>query len=163
MPHLAILDLDGTILGTPDDDRALSALRVFLAGGWHIAIATNQPARVRSDLCAARVIIAEAAGRDVPWYICNHDIGDGCDCRKPQPGLLKCAIDDCGVPAISAWMIGDKWSDMLAAQRIGIHCCLVEWFGYRRAGRTQMQPTKPPDVYCRDLLVAAELLTGVYT
>ncbi|MDD3493693.1 MAG: HAD hydrolase-like protein, partial [Candidatus Thermoplasmatota archaeon] len=146
-----------------NDDRALAGMRIFAAAGWRIAVVTNQPPRRKGlPIAEAQALIDDAAGGAVPWYVCKHDNGDGCDCRKPLPGLLLRAVRAIAEPGVVAWMIGDKWSDMLAGQRAGVHTCLVGHFGYRQDGRTPMEPTEPPEVYCKDLLVAAELLTGVY-
>ncbi|MFT4939309.1 MAG: D-glycero-D-manno-heptose 1,7-bisphosphate phosphatase [Paraglaciecola sp.] len=52
-----------------------------------------------------------------------HALGEylqNCACRKPQPGMLLQAIEEHQLNASQSVMIGDKPSDLLAAQRAGI-------------------------------------------
>jgi len=58
-------------------------------------------------------------------YICPHEV-DSCDCRKPEPGLLRQAMADFPEidPAASA-LIGDSLADLEAAQRAGCQAYLV--------------------------------------
>ncbi len=53
-------------------------------------------------------------------YYCPHHPQQGCDCRKPRPGMLLQAIKEHSIDAVSSWMIGDKPSDIEAAKRAGI-------------------------------------------
>ncbi len=57
------------------------------------------------------------------WFICPHDSGDGCDCRKPLPGLLYQAQRKYGMDLTRTYMIGDRWSDMVAGGVAG--CRLI--------------------------------------
>ncbi len=60
-------------------------------------------------------------------YFCPHhpEAGIGnlkkkCDCRKPNPGLLKKAIEDWDLDTRKCFLIGDKISDIKAAES----CCI---------------------------------------
>lgn len=60
-------------------------------------------------------------------YYCPHHptAGEGlyrvdCECRKPCPGMILAAAEDLGVDLALSMMIGDKASDMQAAQAAGI-------------------------------------------
>jgi D-glycero-D-manno-heptose 1,7-bisphosphate phosphatase len=64
-------------------------------------------------------------------YYCPHHPTEGkepylkhCDCRKPAPGLLRRAIDDWQADEGGSVFIGDKKSDLLAAQAAGIQGAL---------------------------------------
>ena len=52
-------------------------------------------------------------------YVCPHDYADGCECRKPLPGMLLQAADEHKVDLAGSWMIGDSNSDVLAGKAAG--------------------------------------------
>ncbi len=53
-------------------------------------------------------------------YYCPHKPEDNCECRKPKNGMLEEAINEFNIDPKSSWMIGDKLSDIEAANRSGI-------------------------------------------
>lgn len=53
---------------------------------------------------------------------CPHSPSVLCDCRKPKSGMISRIIESSGIDAEKCLMIGDKYSDMLAAKRAGIKC-----------------------------------------
>lgn len=53
-------------------------------------------------------------------YYCPHSPEDGCDCRKPNPGLFIRAIKDYNIDASKSIAIGDKLSDLEAANKAGV-------------------------------------------
>ena len=58
-------------------------------------------------------------------YVCPHE-ADSCDCRKPEPGLLRQALAD--FPEIEperSALIGDSLADLEAAQRFACAAYLV--------------------------------------
>ena len=59
-------------------------------------------------------------------YYCPHLPGEGCSCRKPEPGLILRAAKDLRIDVLSSWMIGDKEIDIEAAKRAGCRGILVE-------------------------------------
>ncbi len=97
-------------------------------------------------------------------YVCVHHPTEGeppyrasCDCRKPEPGLLRRAAGDLGLDLSRSWVVGDKISDVLTGRRVGAGAILVltgyglgEW-EYRRS----RWPTQPDHV-AGDLLDAVE-------
>jgi D-glycero-D-manno-heptose 1,7-bisphosphate phosphatase len=52
--------------------------------------------------------------------VCAHDDADGCQCRKPAPGLLFSAADRFGIDLARSVMVGDRWRDIEAAARAGV-------------------------------------------
>ncbi len=52
-------------------------------------------------------------------YYCPHLPGEGCDCRKPEAGLILRASKELGIDVEGSWMIGDKEIDMEAARKAG--------------------------------------------
>ena len=112
---------------------ALDAIRLLSRAGYQIAIVTNQagvalgmiPERVLQELNA--VIdqrIKDAGGNVAGWFICPHD-KDTCDCRKPKPGLFNQAFEALPVDKSKSFYIGDKTSDMQAAEAAGLRGILV--------------------------------------
>ena len=51
---------------------------------------------------------------------CPHLPSDFCDCRKPKPGMLLSAKTKHNIDMENSWMIGDKESDIQAANNAGI-------------------------------------------
>jgi D-glycero-D-manno-heptose 1,7-bisphosphate phosphatase len=49
-----------------------------------------------------------------------------CNCRKPMPGMILQAKEDYNLDLNSSFLIGDKMSDLLAAEKSGCHGVLVE-------------------------------------
>lgn len=52
-------------------------------------------------------------------YFCPHKPDDGCDCRKPKPGLILRAASDYNIDLKKSWMIGDSDSDLMAGRDAG--------------------------------------------
>jgi histidinol-phosphate phosphatase family protein len=53
-------------------------------------------------------------------YVCNHHWEQGCDCRKPKPGMINQAIIDYNLFPQKIVYIGDEVKDMEAAEAAGI-------------------------------------------
>ena len=58
-------------------------------------------------------------------YVCPHAPDAGCACRKPAPGLLLQAQREHGLDLPNSWLVGDKPSDIEAAQRAGVGQALL--------------------------------------
>ena len=58
---------------------------------------------------------------------CPHDNHDGCDCRKPKPGMVLDLMKSWPVNPRHSFLVGDKESDVEAARAAGIA-------GYRYGG-----------------------------
>ena len=53
------------------------------------------------------------------FYYCPHTPNENCNCRKPKSGLLQQAILELNIDLNSSWTIGDRDSDIEAANSIG--------------------------------------------
>jgi histidinol-phosphate phosphatase family protein len=149
---LLILDRDGVLnrmrvdpQGRPDSPMSESEVEVFSwvpealrrlhDGGWGLCIATNQPAAAKGKAsrealeAVHRRILQEAttAGAVISSsHICWHRAEDDCSCRKPAPGLLLEALAaHPEYPQGDSWMVGDRPTDVQAAQAAGVHSALV--------------------------------------
>jgi D-glycero-D-manno-heptose 1,7-bisphosphate phosphatase len=117
-------------------DGIFDLVRMANASGYCVVVVTNQAGIGRgyytqadffalSDWMQHR-FTQEGAVLDAIYHCPHHPIhGLGpfkrvCTCRKPQPGMLLQAIDDLAICAQDSIMIGDKVSDLQAAQRAGV-------------------------------------------
>ncbi len=136
---LIVLDRDGVInRDSPDYIKSVSewqplpgsmaAMAALSSAGFRVAVATNQSGLGRGLFTEAtlaaihrRMIdaVREAGGDIAGIYYCPHLPGDGCECRKPKPGLLFAAAKDAGVTPERVIFIGDKPSDVGAARAAG--------------------------------------------
>jgi HAD superfamily hydrolase (TIGR01662 family) len=140
LPELVLLDRDGTLVhdvpynGDPDLVRpmpgARTALDLLRARGVRVAVVSNQSGVARGRIASADVDAVNARverllGPFDGWYVCPHEDADGCECRKPAPGLLKRACADAGVDPSRAVMVGDIGADVEAAAAAGVSSVLV--------------------------------------
>ena len=85
-------------------------------------------------------------------YHCPHK--DGCQCRKPQPGMLLEAAQEFNLDLRKSWLIGDKSSDILAGQKVGCRTILMET---GHGGADQLHQIKA-DHQAKDLNEAIEII-----
>jgi D-glycero-D-manno-heptose 1,7-bisphosphate phosphatase len=134
----------------PDVPEALAALK---AGGFLLLVVTNQPdvargTKQRSVVEAIHSTLAAALPID-DFFVCYHDDPDGCDCRKPKPGLMVQAAGKYGIDLGASYLIGDRWRDIDAGRAAG---CRAIWIdrGYSERG-----PSEPPAARVNSCLEAA--------
>ena len=72
-----------------------------------------------------RADINSRGGRIDAIYYCPHHPDDGCECRKPRPGLLLQAADEMRLDLASSYLIGDAVTDVEAAIAAGCWPILV--------------------------------------
>jgi D-glycero-D-manno-heptose 1,7-bisphosphate phosphatase len=114
---------------------AAEALATLCADGYALAIASNQPAAAKGkttlenlEAVNAKVVaeLERGGARIAGSYLCFHRAEDGCDCRKPKPGLLKQAL--AAHPdrdAAASWMVGDGVTDVQAGRRAGVRTAFL--------------------------------------
>jgi D-glycero-D-manno-heptose 1,7-bisphosphate phosphatase len=59
-------------------------------------------------------------------YHCPHGRADGCDCRKPKPGMLLQAAAEHNISLAESWLVGDSESDVQAGIAAGCRAVLVD-------------------------------------
>jgi len=137
--RLALVDRDGTIivdkvyLSDPDGIEfalgAIDGLRLLRDAGFTLALITNQSGIARGYFDAAtleriherlRSMLAAEGLALKAIYICPHGPDDGCNCRKPAPGMLLSAMRDLEFRPDQVVVIGDSDVDMGAAGAAGV-------------------------------------------
>ena len=151
MRPAVFLDRDGTIIEESGYlDRlerlvffpfSVDAVRVLNRAGFAVVVVTNQAGIARgivreSFVADAHRHIAErletGGARVDGFYFCPHyptgvvaEYTKACDCRKPQPGLLRRAAVDLDLDLTRSFVVGDRWHDLAAGQAVGARGVLV--------------------------------------
>jgi histidinol-phosphate phosphatase family protein len=140
LPAAVLLDRDGTLVhdvpynGDPNAvtpmDGARQALGRLRQAGIPLAVVSNQSGIGRGllqpqQVSAVNARIEELLGPFDGWFVCPHTERDGCNCRKPGPGLVLDAARWLGVQPEHCVLIGDIGSDLEAAAAAGARGILV--------------------------------------
>lgn len=181
MKQIAVfLDRDGVIneeinyLYKPEDLRfipsAIEAIKTLNTNNFLTVVVTNQAGVARGYFSEEDVrnlhrymqdqLNLEDAHID-SFYYCPHHPSEGlgdyllnCCCRKPKPGLLHQAETDFGLELKSSYLIGDKYSDVLAGQQVGCKVVLV------KTGHGMNELKSPPQDIVLDY-IATDILDAV--
>jgi D-glycero-D-manno-heptose 1,7-bisphosphate phosphatase len=144
---------------TPDELEILpgvgNALVRLKAAGYSVVVITNQPDIARGVTSQGAVdAIHSRLRRLLPIdeiRVCPHDDADGCDCRKPKPGLLlRRPAYDLGASVL----IGDRWRDIEAGRAARCAVTILIDYGY-----DEVVPHEP-DVRVGSLAEAVDWLLG---
>lgn len=112
----------------PGVPEALCRLK---SAGFMLIGVTNQPDVARGILDwrivedINKALTAALSLDDI--RVCYHDDRDGCNCRKPLPGLLTKAAEEFDIDLPMSFMIGDRWKDIQAGHRAGCRSIFVDW------------------------------------
>ena len=136
---LVIIDRDGVINEDSDEyiktvaewqpiAGSLEAIAALTQAGVRVAVVTNQSGVARGllDEDTLRAIhghmiaaVRASGGELAGIYYCPHLPGAGCECRKPGPGLFRALERELKLAVRGAPYIGDKVSDLNAADALG--------------------------------------------
>jgi D-glycero-D-manno-heptose 1,7-bisphosphate phosphatase len=138
------LDRDGTIihnrhyLADPGElellPGAAAALHVLQDSGFALVVVTNQSGVGRGYFSAAdlerqherlRGLLAADGVELAAIYACLHAPGEGCDCRKPQPGMLMRAARALDLDLARSFLVGDEPTDVEAGRASGVTSYLL--------------------------------------
>ena len=67
----------------------------------------------------------------IDTFFCPHAPNDLCNCRKPKPGLILDAILKYNIDKTQSWLIGDKETDIKAANLAGISNTVLVKTGHK--------------------------------
>lgn len=59
-------------------------------------------------------------------FLCTHRQDEGCNCRKPNPGMLLAAAEKHKIDLGKSFMVGDRASDVVAGQRAGCKSIFID-------------------------------------
>ena len=163
MIDTVLLDRDGVInfersgyVTNPDQWQPLpgSIEAVALLGATRkVGIATNQRGialglYTQDDLAAIHQkmtdLIEFHGGHIDALAYCPHHKHEHCSCRKPEPGMLITLLKQLQSDPASTIMVGDKYTDIQAAQAAGVQPILV-LTGYGQSS-LEAHPTELADV-----------------
>jgi D-glycero-D-manno-heptose 1,7-bisphosphate phosphatase len=170
MRSAVFLDRDGTLIeeaGYLDRlDRmvvfpyTVDAVRCLNRAGLAVVVVTNQAGIARGIVREAFVAEAHRAisetlaggGAHVDgYYYCPHyrtgvvaEYVKACDCRKPEPGMLRRAAADLDLDLSRSFVVGDRWHDVAAGRAVGARSVLVRT-GLGRREEAAPDPGATPD------------------
>jgi histidinol-phosphate phosphatase family protein len=140
-----LLDRDGTLivernyLRDPSEVELLSgvsdAVRKLRELGLSIVLVSNQSGIARGFFDEQqlgrihdrlRALLGDADAALDAIYYCPHLPEQGCNCRKPQPGMIERAAHDLGFDPRDAFVVGDKECDIELGRRVGATTVLVK-------------------------------------
>ncbi|WP_426442429.1 D-glycero-alpha-D-manno-heptose-1,7-bisphosphate 7-phosphatase [Bradyrhizobium genosp. P] len=124
--------------------------------GFVLIVVTNQPDVARGTTCKETVeainrLIARKITAIERFIVCYHDGGDGCDCRKPKPGMLLAGAAEFEIDLRRSYMVGDRGSDVEAGIAAGTRTIFID--------RAYEEP--PPTNYNHRVFSTHEALTVI--
>ena len=100
------------------------------SAGFLCIVFTNQPDAGRGVLPLATLEEMNECLRSQikldDLFVCIHDNHDGCNCRKPKPGMLLQASKKWGIDLKNSYVIGDRGCDIEAGQAVGCYSILID-------------------------------------
>ena len=147
MKKAVFLDRDGVINkafiknGLPESPNSLSELEILPGVKESISrlkklnficlVVTNQPDVQRGKIKKNTIIkmnnfLKKKIELD-DIFVCYHDDKDNCNCRKHKPGLLLQASKKWDVNLKKSFIIGDRWRDIQAGEKVGCKTIFLEY------------------------------------
>lgn len=171
------LDRDGTLieevdfLSTVEETRlfpfTVEALGILREAGFEFVVVTNQSGigrgyfsgdhvnaiheKIQSELRKHGLEIAS-------FHYCPHLPDAGCECRKPNPGMIEQALEVNEFDLAASWVIGDKQLDVDLGHNVGAKAVLVRT-GYGSSHESLL--IRDADIVADNLLDAAKKIVGI--
>ncbi|HLZ30431.1 MAG TPA: HAD-IIIA family hydrolase [Chloroflexota bacterium] len=139
----------------PEAPAQVNRLR---AAGLVCIVFTNQPevssgALSRDLLDTMHAQLRESvAVEDI--LVCPHGAADGCDCRKPLPGMLHTGAAKWSLNLTESFVVGDRWRDIDAGRAAGCFTLLLQ---------RSYSASDNADVTCQHLTEAVDLILARVT
>ena len=179
MKKAVFLDRDGTInkeanyLSHPGQIELISGsaegIKLLNENGFTVVVITNQSGVARGIIEEEKLplikdrlccLLEEKGAKIDGYYYCPH-YPDGkiekyalkCDCRKPEPGMLRQAAEDLDIELKGSYVVGDKACDLKLGKNVGAVAIMVRT-GY---GESEVENYEPsPDYIAENLFDAAQ-------
>ncbi len=114
--------------------RVAESIRRLKEAGFPVVVVTNQSGIGRGYFpeslvqsvheLMTRQLAASGAHLDAIYY-CPHSTDEGCDCRKPNTGMLERAAREHAIDLRHSIVVGDRHGDIALAYRAGARSILV--------------------------------------
>ena len=175
-----VINIERSFIKTPKEFELYSntaqAIKLLNKAGFLVIVVTNQSA-------IARNLVTEKGLQEIHWkmetllgkegafvdkiYYCPHHPDKGfpeenkalkieCECRKPNPGMLKQAQLDFNIEMSNSFLVGDSERDILAGLAAGVHTIGV------KTGNSVVGKTNPHKM-AESVLDAAEYIVNFKT
>jgi D-glycero-D-manno-heptose 1,7-bisphosphate phosphatase len=106
------------------------AVRDLRSAGYLVIVVTNQSdvgtgrtpratVEAMHDLIRKRLMVDDIKA-------CFHTNEEACACRKPKPGMILEAAAEHGIDLSGSYVVGDRWSDVVAGQKAGCASIFVD-------------------------------------
>jgi D-glycero-D-manno-heptose 1,7-bisphosphate phosphatase len=178
--RLVVLDRDGVInrdssdfVKSPEEwvplQGSIEAIAALSKAGFSVAVASNQSGLARGLFDTAALsamhqklhnLVESHGGRVEHIAICPHGPDDGCDCRKPLPGLLDRIATALDADLAGAPFIGDSLRDLQAAQAAGARPVLVRTGNGQQTAENLPSEFSTIEIYDDLAAAVAALLAG---
>jgi D-glycero-D-manno-heptose 1,7-bisphosphate phosphatase len=138
------LDRDGTVIHDADYPKdpeqvrllpgAAEALAELKRHGFRLIVISNQsgigrgivtPQQAEAVHRRVAAVLAEHGVELDAAYYCPHAPEERCSCRKPEPGMIRQAVEQFGLDVLRCYLVGDKPSDIEAGRRAGCRTVLL--------------------------------------
>ena len=126
-------------------DCIFDACKYFQSLGFKVIVVTNQSGIARgyyqeTDFhILTEWMLVQFYNQDIDIldvFFCPHGPNSTCKCRKPKPGMLIEARDKYGINMAESWLIGDKETDIDAANAAGVNNTILVKSGHSIDGTT---------------------------
>ena len=179
MDKVVFLDRDGTISrDSPDHIKswdelhflpnAKQGIKLLNDDGFNIIIITNQSVIARGmvtieglDFIHQNMIkeLEDYGCKIHKIYYCPHHPDDGCNCRKPNPGLLLKAAQENNIDTSKSYMVGDRMMDVEVGKAVDCKTILIS----SELGLQELKNSRiKPDYLAKDLLDASKWIINNY-
>ncbi len=146
--------------------RSMEALKQLTLNGFVTIIITNQSVINRNMVSIKgldyihrmmRKAVQSRGGEIKDIFFCPHTPEDGCDCRKPNPGLIHQAQQAYRIDLEATAMVGDSAKDIECALNAGCgKTILVKTGNGLKAKKILAEKAIYPDHVARDLYDAVD-------
>lgn len=175
--HVVFLDRDGVINRDSPNyiknwsefeflPESIAAIRLLTLSGFTLIVITNQSAIGRKITSAEDVEhihammqnCLKAEGFEIKdIFLCPHRPEQGCDCRKPKPGMILSAQQKYRIDLSTACMVGDNAGDIECGRNAGCrYVVLVKSGNFLAAQKILSEKQIIADYIADNLYEAAE-------
>ncbi|HTQ60243.1 MAG TPA: HAD-IIIA family hydrolase [Candidatus Solibacter sp.] len=115
--------------------RSLDALRLLAANQYAAILISHQPCSLDGPQTASELDaitrrfmleVAISAGHIAQVYYCRHWKEDGCNCYKPNTGLIERASTDYGFSLEETYFVSEQESELRVAEVAGCSCIQIQ-------------------------------------